>query len=51
MSNSSAVAAARRRRAATNDVSVPQIQNTQSQNIEREQMVEENNTSIIKNSR
>ena len=46
MSNSSAVAAARRRRAATNDVSVPQIQNTQSQNIEREQMVEEKITPL-----
>ena len=46
MSNSSAVAAARRRRAATNEVSVPQIQNTQSQNIEREQMVEEKITPL-----
>ena len=46
MSNSSAVAAARRRRAATNEVSGPQIQNTQSQNIEREQIVEEKITPL-----
>lgn len=46
MSNSSAVAAARRRRAATNEVSGPQIQNTQSQNIEREQIVEEKVTPL-----
>lgn len=46
MSNSSAVAAARRRRAATNEVSAPQIQNIQSQNIEREQMVEEKITPL-----
>lgn len=46
MSNSSAVAAARRRRAATNEVSGPQIQNIQSQNIEREQMVEEKITPL-----
>lgn len=46
MSNSSAVAAARRRRVATNEVSVQQIQNTQSINIEREQITEEKITPL-----